>query len=275
MPGGDVGPALAFPAMRPYLSHEHPIRLAHRGSRVLWPENTMTAFQGAVDLGYRYIETDLHLTRDGRVVIFHDDSLDRLTDGRGRVWEWRWEDLRRLDAAHHFRPEAGHPFRDAGMGIPLLEEAVAAWPEVLWNLDLKQPEIEHAVADLVARLGVEERVMIGSFHDVRIGRFRKHTRGRVATSAGPVETARAAAGALFGLAAGGAADAFQVPAKVGPVPVVTRRFVAAAHRAGKQVHVWTVNEAEEMHRLLAGGVDGIVTDRPDLLNDVLAEREVP
>jgi glycerophosphoryl diester phosphodiesterase len=258
--------------MRPYLSHEHPIRLAHRGSRLLWPQNTMVAFQGAVDLGYRYIETDLHVSADGVVVVFHDDHLEDLTDGAGKVWDRDWADLARLDAAHHFDPDGGHPLRGAGVGIPRFADAVESFPDVCWNLDLKQKGIARSVADEVARLGVEDRVLIGSFHDRRIREFRRLTGGRVATSAGPREAARALAAAAAGRAPRGAADAYQVPEGVGPLTVAGARFVEAAHRAGKQVHVWTVNDAAAMHRLLDLGVDGIVTDRPDVLNDVLAER---
>ncbi|MBU1227391.1 MAG: glycerophosphodiester phosphodiesterase [Actinobacteria bacterium] len=259
--------------MRPYLTHEHPIRFAHRGGRGLWPQNTMAAFQGSVDLGYRYIETDVHLSADGRVVMFHDDHLDGLTDGAGKVWDHGWSHLATLDAAYHFDPAAGCPLRGTGIGIPLFEEAVTTFPNLLWNIDLKQPAIEQAVADEVARLGLEDRVLIGSFHDHRIGVFRKITGGRVATSAGPRETAVALAAALAGRALGGRADAYQVPERAGPLKAAGRRFVDAAHRAGKQVHVWTVNEQAAMHRLLDRGVDGIVTDRPDLLAEVVRERE--
>lgn len=258
--------------MRSFLSHEHPLRLAHRGSRLLWPENTMTAFQGAVDLGYRYLETDAHVTRDGVVVLFHDHSLDRLTDGEGKVWEWRWDDLRALDAAHHFDPESGYPLRGTGIGIPSLEQAASAFPETLFNIDLKQPGCDADVAGAVLRLGLEERVLIGSFHGRRIERFRNFTNGAVATSAGPLEVSNAMLLSVLRRPITGPADAFQVPERMGGIPVVTGRFVAAVHAAGKQVHVWTVNEAEDMRRLLDLGVDGIVTDRPDVLNDVLGER---
>lgn len=258
--------------MKPYLRHEHPLRFAHRGSRVLWPENTLVAFQGAVDLGYRYLETDVHVTRDGRLVVFHDHRLERLTDGRGHVWDWRWDDLRHLDAAHHFDPADGYPHRGAGIGIPLFEEVVATFPDQLFNIDLKQDGIAEIVAAEVRRLGVEERVLIGSFHDRRIRRFRRVAGRRVATSAGPREMAAALTAATIGRRPRGGADAFQVPARAGAVPLVTRRFVAATHRAGKQVHVWTVNDTAAMHDLLSIGVDGIITDRPDMLNDVIAER---
>jgi glycerophosphoryl diester phosphodiesterase len=257
--------------MRPYLSHEHPIRFAHRGSRLLWPENTMVAFQGAVDLGYRYLETDVHLSRDRRVVIFHDDRLERLTDGVGNVWNWDWQHLQHLDAAHHFDAEHGYPLRGRDVSIPLFEEMVGSFPNCLFNLDLKQAGIEQAVAEEIERLGVVDRVLIGSFHGRRIRRFRGITKGRVATSAGPGEIAGVVAGSFCGRAPG-AADAFQVPEKVGPIRLVGRRLITAAHGAGKHVHVWTVNDVEGMNRLLDLEVDGIITDRPDLLNRVLQER---
>ncbi len=260
---------------RSYLSHEHPLRFAHRGSRVLWPENTMPAFQGAVDLGYRYIETDVHVTRDGRVVVFHDDDLSRLTNGSGKVWEWPWADLRHLDAGHTFGPDEGFPWRDRGVGIPLLEDVLATFADRSFNIDLKQAGIEAAVAAEIDRLGAQDRVMIGSFFDRRIRRFRRVTAGRVATSAGPLEVAGALTAARLGRPAAGPADAYQVPERARGLVVASARFVAAAHAAGKHVHVWTVNDAGSMHRLLDLGVDGIITDRPDILNEVLAEREAP
>jgi glycerophosphoryl diester phosphodiesterase len=258
--------------VRSYLTHEHPIRLAHRGSRVLWPENTMVAFQGAVDLGYRYLETDVHLTRDGRVVVFHDHDLERLTNGIGKVWEWPWADLRFLDAAHTWGPDDGFPLRGTGAGIPLLEDLLATFPDCLVNIDLKQAGIEEPVAAEVARLGAEERVLIGSFFDRRIRRFRRASGHRVATSAGPSEVAGALVAARLGRPAAGPSDALQIPERAGRVQLVTPRLIKAAHRTGKHVHVWTVNDPAEMHRLLDMGVDGIVTDRPDLLNRVLDER---
>jgi len=258
--------------VRPYLTHEHPIRLAHRGSRVLWPENTMVAFQGAVDLGYRYLETDVHVTRDGRVVVFHDHVLERLTNGAGKVWQWPWADLRCLDAAHHWGPEEGFPLRGTGVGIPLLEDVLSTFPECLVNIDLKQAGIEESVAAEITRLGAEDRVLVGSFFDRRIRRFRRASKGLVATSAGPSEVAGALTAARLGRPAAGPSDALQIPERAGRLRLVTPRLIAAAHRTGKHVHVWTVNDPADMRRLLDLGVDGIVTDRPDLLDQVLAER---
>jgi glycerophosphoryl diester phosphodiesterase len=258
--------------MRPYLAQEHPLRFGHRGSNLLWPQNTLPAFEWALGLGLRYLETDVHATRDGRVVAFHDDRLDDLTDGRGKVWEHTWEELSHLDAAFCFDPEHGFPLRGTGVRIPLLEEVLATFPQCLLNLDLKQEGMEVVLAAEIARLGAEDRVLVGSFHDRRLRRFRRASQGRVATSAGPAEVLAAMTAARLGRPLAGAPDAYQVPERSGPLRVVSRRFVAAAHAGGKQVHVWVVNDPADMHRLLDLGVDGIVTDRADLLVRVLEER---
>ena len=253
--------------LKPYLSHEYPIRFAHRGSRVLWPENTMMAFQGAVDLGYRYIETDVHVTSDGKVVIFHDNDLERLSDGIGAFAKLDWADVRNLDVAFSFDPASGFPLRGTGITMPLFEEAVVSFPQQMWNVDLKQPGIAERLAAEVRRLGIEDRVLIGSFHDRRITAFRRAAPD-IATSAGPIEVARALTQRPRRHVG---ADAYQVPERGGGLRLVTRRFVDRAHDAEKQVHVWTVNDPSDMRRLLDFGVDGIITDRPDLLNEVLGK----
>ncbi len=258
--------------MKPYLGHEHPLRFAHRGGAKLWPENTMAAFQGAVDLGYRYIETDVRSTADGVLVAFHDHHLGRLTNGGGRPEQWRWDELRRLDAAFHFEPEQGYPYRGRGLGIPSLEELMTTFPDRMINIDLKQPGIEDLLTEFAVRHGFEDRMLIGSFKDRRIARFRRASSGTIATSAGPAETLALWGAARAGRSVTTPADAFQVPVRAGRLTVIDRRFVAAAHAAGKQVHAWTIDDPAEMRRLLDLGVDGIVTDRPDVLNEVLGIR---
>jgi glycerophosphoryl diester phosphodiesterase len=258
--------------MKPYLSGEHPIRFAHRGGAGLWPENTMPAFQGAYDLGIRYMETDVHLSADGVIVVFHDHELDRLTDGTGKVGDWRWSELRHLDAAYGFEPEADYPQRGRGAGIPRLDELVAAFPDVCWNVDMKHTPVVDALADFVAAHGAEDRVLASSFYDHRLRRFRRATGGRVATSAGPVEVARMAGAARLGRSASIKADALQIPEQTGRMGLVTRGLIDAAHAADVAVHVWTINDALSMHRLLDLGVDGIMTDRPDVLVDVVSQR---
>ncbi len=204
----------------------------------------------------------MHLSHDGRVVVFHDHDLGRLTDGAGKVFDHDWAELRRLDAAYGFGAADGFPHRGTGVTIPLLEEVAATFPDCLFNIDLKQAAIAEPVAAEIVRTGLEERVLIGSFHDRRIRAFRRAAPD-VATSAGPIEVA------AFLLRRGGHADAYQVPEKAGGWRIVSSRFVRRAHEAGKQVHVWTVDDKPTMRRLLDLGVDGIVTDRPDLLNEVV------
>ena len=253
----------------PFLSHEHPIRFAHRGGSLLWPENTLTAFQGALDLGYRYIETDVHATRDGVIFIFHDDTLERVTEGTGNVHDHDWEDLKKLDAAYYFKPEAGYPLRHRGIRIPTLEEAMAEFPDLLFNIEVKQPGIESLLAEFIFRRGYEDRVLVASFHDGTLRRFRKIAGDRVATSTGLWETTAFWATSRIHKIFRTPARAIQVPVRMKGIIVVDRHTVETAHTAGKQVHIWTINEPDEMRRLLDLGVDGIMTDRPDLLNEVM------
>jgi glycerophosphoryl diester phosphodiesterase len=263
-----AGHRVGHAGMTPYLSLEHPIRLAHRGSRVLWPENTMLAFQGAVDLGYRYLELDVRVTADDVVVVHHDATLDRTTSGAGPLRNRTLAELLELDAAHHFQPDARYPLRGSGERIPTLEQVLTTWPEVHVNIDLKAPGSEWPVAEVITRLGRQDSVMIGSFSDRRVGRFRRITRGRVATSVGPTLAMRMWSASRLGRHVTHRAEAFQMPYAQRGFPI-DRRFVDAVHASRAHVHVWTVNDADNMRRMLGLGVDGIITDRPDLLNEVL------
>ena len=255
----------------PYLELEHPIRFAHRGSRVLWPENTITAFQGAVDLGYRYIETDVRITRDRVVVVFHDATLERTTNGVGRVADWLWEDLQHLDAGWMHGADDGFPFRGTGVRISRLEDVLSAFPDVRFNIDLKGRHLEWPVYEVIKSAGREDTTLIGSFIDHRAARFRRISLGRVATAAGPSAVLAMWAASRRGRSIRHPAAAYQVPFD-NPWLRIDAAYVDAIHRAGAHIHCWTVNEAADMRRLLEVGVDGIVTDRPDVLNEVLASR---
>jgi len=260
---------------RPFLEGVRPLAFAHRGGSKLWPENTMVAFQGAIQLGCRYLETDLRTTKDGVMVTIHDETLDRISDGPGPVHALTLAELKRLDAGYRFSLDGGQtfPFRGKGVTVPTLAEATQAFPDICLNLDIKQkePPLVEALATFIEEQGAHDRILAGSFHDRILKEFRRRTGGRVATSAASWEAR------LFWLASRlrltrflhPAYDALQVPARQGSLPVVDRRFIQAAHRLGIQVHVWTVDESEEMHRLLNLGVDGLMSDRPDLLLDVL------
>ena len=260
-------------ATQHYFEHERPIRLAHRGSRILWPENTWHAFDGAVhDLGYRYVETDIQVTADGVVVVFHDETLERCTNGVGKVAEWRWEDLRHLDAAYHFSPDGeSYPLRGSGIGVSRLDDTFDRYPNLCLNIDLKADGSEWAVAEVVRKMKREDTVLIGSFSDKRIAKFRRITKGRVATSAGPRDSIAMYAASRFGRGMPARVDAYQLPYKSKGF-AVDNRLIDAVHRAGKHIHLWTVNERHEMEKFLDLGVDGIITDRPDILNEVMDDR---
>jgi glycerophosphoryl diester phosphodiesterase len=258
---------------RPYLAHESPIRFAHRGSRLLWPENTWRAFDGAIEeLGYSYVETDIRITRDHIVVVFHDETLERTTNGVGKVSDWDWEDLRHLDAGYRFSPDGeSFPSRGTGVTISRLDDTFERYPDTCFNIDLKAPRSEWAVAEVIARTRASEQALVGSFNDRRIARFRRITKGSVATAAGPSASVAMYAASRLGRTIRRGVDAYQLPMKIRG-GAVDEKLVDAVHDSGAHLHVWTVNEPEPMAELLDLGVDGIVTDRPDVLNEVLEAR---
>ncbi len=263
--------------MHPFLNQSGPIASAHRGGAGEAPENTLAAFEIAVTLGYRYLETDAHVTRDGVLVTFHDDRLDRVTDRTGAIAKLGIVEVEAADAGYTFSPGDGSsfPFRGRDIRVPRLEEILMCWPDARINIDPKaDPCVEPLVA-LLDRLGAWERVCIGSFSDRRLRRIRALSRGRACTSMGPHSVALACLAATSGTMARLGADCVQVPIRRGPFPIITERFVQAAHRAGLPVHVWTINDEATMDELLDLGVDGIVSDRLRLLRDVFARRGLP
>lgn len=256
----------------PFLSLEDPIRLAHRGSRKLWPENTFHAFDGAVDLGYQYIETDIRVTRDDVVVVFHDATLERTTNGVGAISDWDWKDLQHLDAAYNFTPDGeSFPLRGKGVRISRLDDAFSTYPDVHFNIDLKAKRSEWPVADAIVRMRRMDSVLVGGFIDRRTARFRRITKGRVATSAGSAASAAMYTASRMGRSTTDKFDAFQLPVATRGMSV-DQKLVDAIHATDSHIHVWTVDDPETMHAMLDLGVDGIVTDRPDVLNEVIEER---
>ncbi len=248
------------PATRhPFFDHPRPMALAHRGGAEEGPENTMAAFENAVRLGFRYIETDVQVTRDGVAVAFHDERLDRLTDRTGAVAELTWDELRGA------RVNGREP-------IPRLEEVLDAWPGVRYVIEPKCDQAVEPLADAIRRTDVFDHVCIGSFSDARVNRMRDLLGPRLCTSLGSRGVLRLRLASL-GLPVGGFVEAAaQVPVRYRGLPVVDRQLIAAARRRGLQVQVWTVNQEAEMERLIDLGVDGIITDRPAMLKVVLSRR---
>jgi glycerophosphoryl diester phosphodiesterase len=247
-------------AAYPFLDSPVPLAFAHRGGASEAPENTMPAFEHAVRLGYRYLETDVHVTVDGVLVAFHDERLDRVTDRVGVIGELPWR------AVKEARVDGREP-------IPLLEDLLSAWPDVRINIDPKQDAAAEPLAAAILRTGATDRVCVGAFSDKRIAQVKVLTGPGLCTSMGPREVARLVSASRGGPGRGGIlSPCAQVPPGQGRVSIVTPRFVETAHRFGVQVHVWTIDDPAEMARLLDLGVDGIMTDRPQVLKDLLVER---
>lgn len=241
------------------------IPMAHRGGALLTKnqgiENTLEAFKNAVDLGYRYLETDVHATRDGHLVAFHDADLGRVTDTQGRIAELSYDTVRAVRVG-------------GSQAVPTLDELLDSFPEARFNIDVKAAGAVPLLAEAITRHSALDRVCVGSFSRSRLRRFRSLLPGTATAATAPE---------VFAMASGqvrrprqGRDVVFQVPMshRWGPVtvPIVTPRTIRAVHAAGRKIHVWTIDDPEMMHRLIDWGVDGIITDRPDLLKAVLHTR---
>ncbi len=255
-----------------------PTNFAHRGTSARAPENTLEAFRMAVEAGAGGLELDVHMTRDGEIVVIHDATVDRTTDGSGAVAGMALDELRSLDAGYRFSPDGGrtHPYRGRGLRVPVLAEVYEEFPESYVNIDIKeaQPDVEEAVLRVIRDAGAEERTLVVSDDHAVVRRFRRVSGGWISTGASRLEI-----GAFYVLCrlrlewlVRPAYDALQVPVEHEGITLVTPRFLEAAHSRGVRVDVWTINEPGEMRRLLDLGVDVIMTDHPETLADVLEVR---
>ncbi len=258
----------------PFLDRSTPIGFAHRGGAGEAPENTLAAFEAAIALGYRYLETDAQVTRDGIVVASHDERLERVTDREGAIAELELADVQAADAGYRFSLDGGrsHPYRGCGLTIPSLEELLTRWPDARLNIDAKTDRSMLALVDLVDRFDAWDRVCLGSLSLSRQRRIRALSRRQACFAMAPGALAIARLTALFGRTFRLGADCVQLSLGEGPTPIVTARFIRSAHRSGLPVHAWTVDDENVMHKLLDLGVDGIMTDRPRLLQAVFVAR---
>ncbi len=250
------------PARFAYLDGPMPLAMAHRGGAIEHLENTMPAFEACVAMGYRYLETDVRVTADGVPVVFHDPTLDRVTDRAGRVDQLAWAEV---SAA---RIGGREP-------VLRLEELLGAWPDVRFNLDIKAAGVLAPLARTVRRMGVLDRICLASFSDARVAAARRVLGPAVCTSLGPRGVAALRLSSYSPRAAGLVrvqAGCAQVPLQLGGRALVDERFVTAAHARGLQVHVWTVDTPEEATAVLDLGVDGVMTDRPAVLKELLEAR---
>jgi glycerophosphoryl diester phosphodiesterase len=251
--------------------------IAHRGFSGAYPENTMLSFEKAAELPIDAIELDIHSSRDGKLVVIHDSTLDRTTNLTGRVFDHSWEELKRADAGYRFDPEGNEtfPFRGKGVSIPLLEDVLQHFPDKKFVIEIKQtmPAIEDILLRIVQKHGMENKVIIASEHYEPLARVRTMDT-EIATNLASVE-AREFYG-LFRMRVSGfykaAGDALQIPNRFRGEKVVTRSLVEASHRKGLVMHIWTVNDPNEMNQLIKDGVDGIITDFPDRLVNIIVKK---
>jgi glycerophosphoryl diester phosphodiesterase len=239
----------------PFLDWDGPLPFAHRGGASDAPENTMQAFEYAVGLGYRYLETDVQVTADGVLLAFHDNDLQRTCGRPGKISELPWS-------------EVSTALVDGKAPIPRMEDLLGAWADVRINIDCKSSAAIDPLVALLRSTNSLDRVCVAAFSDSRLKKLRKTLGSGLCSSLGPIETALL----RFGFLRNTPGLAVQVPVKEGPLTVVNRKFVERSHRHGLQVHVWTIDDAPEMERLLDLGVDGIMTDRPTVLRQVLESR---
>jgi glycerophosphoryl diester phosphodiesterase len=263
----------------PFFDLPTPIVIGHRGSSGEAPENTLPAFLRALEEGAAVLETDVHATRDGVVVVYHDDAVDRTTDGCGAISELDFAELRRLDAGYTFSPDGGRsfPWRGRGVRVATLAEAFAACPGARFNVEIKRdaPALVDGTLEAVRAADRASRTLLTAGDDGAMARLRRRlaeTGLAPAVGASTGDVVRFVRAAEAGTPPPPEPMALQIPTSFGGKPLVTRALVEFAHAHDVQVHVWTVNDPEEMHALLDLGVDGLVSDFPARVHAVLRER---
>lgn len=258
---------------------ERPLVIAHQGGDGVWPGDTMFAFENAVAIGADVLEMDAHITQDGHIVLMHDEEVDRTTDGTGLIEDLTLDELKQLDAAYDWSNDEGKtfPYRSQGIQVPTLDELFQKFPQMRYVIEIKLTEnpIDKPLCDLIREHNMQEKAMIASFHDEAMQNFRA-TCPEVATSASRGEVTRfVLLGKVF--LSGLIIPQYESiqppydPAESKNIPIMTRRFIREAHAKNIAVEPWTVNDPDLMRQYIEWGVDGIMTDRPDLMIEVLRE----
>jgi glycerophosphoryl diester phosphodiesterase len=261
----------------PYFNPDKLLVIAHRGGRSLGPESTLYTYRNAVKLGVDVLEMDVRSTKDGQLVILHDRTVARTTNATGSVENYTLVELKELDTAHRWSPDNGRtfPLRNKGVKIPTLAEVLAEFPETKMNLEIKDSRSStiQSLCRLIRDHQMTKKVMVASIDADSLKEFRLLC-PQVATSAGASE-----AMLFYGLQKiyleavySPDAQALQIPETYGDLQIVNRRFIAAAHARNMRVQVWTVNDVKAMKRLLNLGVDGIMTDYPQRLMELLKKQ---
>lgn len=263
-----------WPRLRPghpYLAGS-PLLIAHRGGAGVAPENTMAAFREALEVwGADMVELDVRTTRDGVLVVLHDETVDRTTNGTGRIQDLSWDDVKELDAGYHFRdPEGRHTHRGKGIRVPAFQEVLEAFPGLRLNVEAKNGRSAPILVELIRKHGALHRVLVAAEWEKNRRAVRGYP-GPWGASRRHIATFFILLGTPFGPFYTPSCDALQVPEIHKGIRILTPRFMQEAHRRNIPIHVWTVDDPGDMRRLLSWGVDGIQTDRPDVLASVLME----
>ena len=244
-----------------FIDHRFPIAFAHRGGALDAPENSLTAFKLASSMGYKYLETDVHATKDGVVIAFHDHVLERVTDSVGVIADLEYAEIASAKINGEER-------------IPLLIELLEEFPEARFNIDPKHDGVVDPLIKIIQSTKAIDRICIGSFSDTRIGRIAKILGENLCTGMGPRGISKIQLGRFVNRLEIPSGDCVQVPMHVKGVPLITPKFVERVHSLGKVIHAWTINERNDIEKLLDYGVDGIMTDRLDVLKSTFTDRGI-
>jgi len=267
-----------------FFDHERPLVIAHQGGELLAPSNTMTAFTKAAEMGVDVLETDIHITKDGHLVTIHDPSVNRTTNGKGNVADLTLAEIQALDAGYHFKDlEGNYSFRGKGVYIPSVEELFQNFKDIKIEIEIKDDnpperieEIASKLWNLIEKYQMEEKILIGSFDQDILETFEKNAKGRTAISAGKQEVKKFVVTHKFLLRNlyVPKVDAFQIPVKDSGFDLTDQRLIDGAHRLGMDIHYWTIDDPKTMEKLIEAGADGILTNRPDLLLQLLKEKGI-
>ncbi|WP_445479564.1 glycerophosphodiester phosphodiesterase [Lysinibacillus irui] len=261
------------------LQFDRPVILAHRGGAHLAPEHTMLAFEKAAQLGVDGFEIDIRLTKDEEIIVFHDETIERTTDGYGLVADMTLAELNSLNHGYQFEDLDGtFPYREDKLNVVTLRELLESYPNMLINIDIKDaPDtyegslMPSKLWRLIEELGAEHRVVVTSFYGEQIDRFNLYAQNQVALGAGESDVRKAFASfsSQFGHLYHPKVDVFQIPPKSGVIALDSPKFIQFLNNLNIPVHYWTINDKDTMNRLINNGAQGIITDRPDIAVELL------
>lgn len=264
-----------------FFKNDGPMVIAHQGGEKLAPSNTMAAFTNAAEMGVDVLETDIHITKDGHLVTIHDPTVDRTTNGSGKVADMTLEEIQKLDAGYHFKDLDGkYSFRGKGVYIPTVEEMFQTFTDVKIEIEIKDDnpperieEMSEKLWELIKKYKMEDKIIIGSFDQEILNTFEKFSMGQVATSGGRSEVKSFVIFHKFFLRNlySPKVDSFQIPTEDSGFDLTDQKLINGAHRLGMDIHYWTIDDPETMKELIDAGADGILTNRPDLLLDIVSK----